>query len=79
MSVQPSPHTRRENTVELTKAGTDLVRRGDAIFEQARDNVLPRLAPRDMTTVVRVLSSMNAALERAIDKPSTSTEVPTSG
>jgi DNA-binding MarR family transcriptional regulator len=67
MSVQPSPHTRRENTVKLTKAGTDLVRRGDAIFQQARETVLPPLAPRDVTTVVRVLGSMNAALERAID------------
>jgi DNA-binding MarR family transcriptional regulator len=67
MSVQPSPHTRRENTVRLTEAGTDLVRRGDVIFQQARDTVLPPLAPRDVTTVVRVLGSMNAALERTID------------
>ena len=67
ISVQPAPHTRRENTVKLTKAGTDLVRRGDAIFQQARDTVLPHVPARDMTTVVRVLGSMNAALEQAID------------
>jgi DNA-binding MarR family transcriptional regulator len=67
MSVQPSPHTRRENVVTLTNAGTDLVRRGDAMFEQARKTVLPHIAARDMATAVRVLNSMNAALERAID------------
>jgi DNA-binding MarR family transcriptional regulator len=65
ISVQPAPHTRRENTVRLTRAGTDLVRRGDTVFEQARRTVLPTIAAPDMATAVRVLSSMNAALERA--------------
>jgi DNA-binding MarR family transcriptional regulator len=67
MSVQPAAHTRRENTVKLTSAGTDLVRRGDALFQQARETVLPHIAARDMTAVVRVLGSLNAALEQAID------------
>jgi DNA-binding MarR family transcriptional regulator len=67
MSVQPAPHTRRENTIRLTKAGTDLVRRGDILFEQARTSVLPTIPARDMATAVRVLNSMNTALEHAIE------------
>ncbi len=67
MSVQPAPHTRRENTIRLTEAGTDLVRRGDILFEQARASVLPTIPARDMATAVRVLNSMNAALEHAIE------------
>lgn len=66
MSVEPSPHTRRENTIRLTKAGTDLVRRGDTLFEQARNDILPTIPTRDMATAVRVLDSMNTALEHAI-------------
>lgn len=67
MSVQPAPHTRRENTIRLTRAGTDLVRRGDVLFEQARTRVLPTIPARDMATALRVLTSMNTALEDAIE------------
>ena len=42
MTAQPAAHSRRENAIALTAAGTALVRRGDALFENARETVLPR-------------------------------------
>jgi DNA-binding MarR family transcriptional regulator len=63
MKVQPSPHSRRENTVTLTTAGTDLVRRGDTAFHQTRAATLPAVDPHDMDVAIRVLSAMNDALD----------------
>lgn len=63
MNVQPSPHSRRENTVTLTPAGTDLVRRGDTAFQHTRAAILPPADPHDMHAAIRVLSAMNDALD----------------
>jgi DNA-binding MarR family transcriptional regulator len=63
MKVQPSPHNRRENIVTLTPAGTDLVRRGDTAFQQTRTAILPPVDPHDMHAAIRVLSTMNDALD----------------
>lgn len=63
MTVRVSPHTRRENSVALTAEGTDLVRRGDAVFQEARESVLPAFAPSDMQAALRLLAAMNHALE----------------
>jgi DNA-binding MarR family transcriptional regulator len=63
MSVQPSAHSRRENSVTLTPAGAKLVRRGDAAFQQARADVLPAIDADDMRTAIRVLAAMNGALD----------------
>jgi len=67
MKVQPSAHSRRENTVTLTPAGTDLVQRGDAAFQQARAAVLPAIDVDDMRAAIRVLASMNDALDPTAD------------
>jgi DNA-binding MarR family transcriptional regulator len=64
MTVTVAPHTRRENTVALTPAGTALVRQGDALFEEARTGVLPAFDADDVQAAIRVLGAMNAALER---------------
>lgn len=64
MQVQASPRTRRENTIALTAAGTDLVRRGDLVFRDARHNVLPDIDPADMAAAIRVLAAMNTSLDQ---------------
>jgi DNA-binding MarR family transcriptional regulator len=66
MSVTVSPRTRRENTITLTVAGTELVRRGDAVFEQARHTALPYMAPDDLTAALRLLASMDETLTSAV-------------
>jgi DNA-binding MarR family transcriptional regulator len=66
MNVRPSPHNRRENTVTLTPAGTDLVRRGDTAFQQTRAAILPAIDPDDMHAAIRVLATMNDALDQAV-------------
>lgn len=62
MNVQPSAHSRRENAVSLTPAGTDLARRGDIAFEQARAAALPAIEPDDLRAAIRALAAMNDAL-----------------
>ncbi len=63
MTVQVSQRTRRENRITLTPAGTDLVRRGDALFRDAQRNVLPVIDDHDMAAALRVLSGLNTSLE----------------
>jgi DNA-binding MarR family transcriptional regulator len=63
MTVQVSALNRRENTVALTAAGTDLVRRGDAVFEQAREALLPAFRPNDMAATLRLLTAMSQAFD----------------
>ncbi|HEY3873033.1 MAG TPA: MarR family winged helix-turn-helix transcriptional regulator [Actinocrinis sp.] len=67
MNVEPSAHSRRENTVTLTPAGTELVRRGDTAFRQAREAALPAIDPDDLRCAIRVLAAMNNALDPAGD------------
>ncbi|MFJ4872873.1 MarR family winged helix-turn-helix transcriptional regulator [Streptomyces sp. NPDC088757] len=62
VEVRPAPHSRRENAVRLTPAGTGLVRRGDAAFDREREGVLPLLDPDDLRAALRVLTRMNNAL-----------------
>jgi DNA-binding MarR family transcriptional regulator len=62
MTVQPAEHSRRENAVALTPAGQDLVRRGDAMFEEARRDTLPMIDADDMAAALRVLASLNTSL-----------------
>ena len=49
--------------VTLTPAGSKLVRRGDAAFQQARATVLPAIDADDMRAAIRVLAAMNDALD----------------
>lgn len=67
LNVQPSARSRRENTLTLTPAGTDFVRRGDTAFRQARTTALPTVDPEDMRAAIRVLTALNNTLERTID------------
>ena len=59
MTVAVSERTRRENDVRLTGAGTDLVRRGDAVFGEARQTGFPDIAQKDMATILRTLASLD--------------------
>ncbi len=65
VSVSPSPTSRRENRISLTEAGTALVRRGDAAFDEARAVAQPDIPPADLRTTIATLAALNEALERA--------------
>jgi DNA-binding MarR family transcriptional regulator len=60
MRVSPSLVSRRENVVELTEAGTELVRRGDAVFEEAQ-RAFPALDAADVAASLRVLRALAAS------------------
>ncbi|HEY7009616.1 MAG TPA: MarR family transcriptional regulator [Jatrophihabitantaceae bacterium] len=59
MTVAVSERTRRENKVSLTAAGTDLVRRGDALFSTARQAGFPDISDKDMAATLRTLSKLD--------------------
>jgi DNA-binding MarR family transcriptional regulator len=62
MTVQVAPHTRRENAVALTKAGTTLVRKGDALLQHARDDMSRAVTPTQLNATVRALRTLLQAL-----------------
>ncbi len=62
MSVQTSSQNRRENALSLTAAGTALVRRGDALYAEARRGTLPAPDAADIASTLRVLGDLNRAL-----------------
>ena len=64
MTVRVATHTRRENAVALTEAGTALVRRGDALLDPSRAAMLDAINPREIPAALHVLSSLLGALER---------------
>ena len=68
MTVGPAPHSRREHIVALTDAGTQLVRRGDTLFESARRDAFPTLPPGNLAATLATLAALNGALE-TIAKP----------
>lgn len=63
MTVQVASHTRRENAVTLTEAGTALVRRGDALTHASRAALHDAADPGDLTAAIRVLRSLLKVLE----------------
>ena len=67
MTANPAPHSRRENAVALTARGTELVRRGDLLFEQARRNRLPTVPAADLAATLATLAAMKYALENPVE------------
>jgi DNA-binding MarR family transcriptional regulator len=63
MRVDVSSTSRRRNVVALTKAGTALVRRGDALLASAQEATVPPFKATDLTTAVRVLRELTQALD----------------
>jgi DNA-binding MarR family transcriptional regulator len=63
MTVEVSPHSRRENTVALTAAGTDVVRRGDVTFERVRQPVLAAVDQDDLAAAIRLLVALDQQLD----------------
>lgn len=68
MTVQTSPHSRRENIISLTPQGTSLVRRGDVAFEREKAVAMADVGAEDLRAAIRVLGAMNEALDPAADK-----------
>ena len=58
MTVRVAPHTRRENAVSLTEAGTALVRRGDALTETSRAALRDAADPADLAAAIRALRGL---------------------
>ncbi len=63
MTVRVATHTRRENSVALTDAGTALVRRGDALLHTSRAAMLAAINPDEVAAAVHVLGGLLGALE----------------
>ena len=63
MTVRVAAHTRRENAVTLTEAGTALVRRGDALTQASRAALQDAADPGDLAAAIRVLRSLLKVLE----------------
>jgi DNA-binding MarR family transcriptional regulator len=63
MTVRVASHTRRENAVTLTKAGTALVRHGDALTQAARAALQDAADPEDLAAAIRVLRGLLKTLE----------------
>jgi len=63
MTVRVASHTRRENAVTLTEAGTALVRQGDALTQTSRAALQDAADPGDLTAAIRVLRSLLDVLE----------------
>jgi DNA-binding MarR family transcriptional regulator len=61
--VTPSPASRREKIVSLTAKGTALVRKGDAVFADARRTGMPVIPSADMAATLATLGAINEALE----------------
>jgi DNA-binding MarR family transcriptional regulator len=65
MKVEVSAQSRRKNVVTLTKAGTTLVRRGDALLAKTQAMTVPVFKAADLKTAVRVLRELTQALDEA--------------
>jgi DNA-binding transcriptional LysR family regulator len=63
MTVRVASHTRRENAVTLTEAGTVLVRQGDALTQTSRAAMQDAADPEDLTAAIRVLRSLLRVLQ----------------
>jgi DNA-binding MarR family transcriptional regulator len=63
MTVRVAAHTRRENAVTLTEAGTALVRQGDALTQTSRAALQDAAGSKDLGTAIRVLRSFLDVLE----------------
>ncbi len=63
MTVDVSPHSRRENVVALTSKGSALVRRGDRAVAEAQRSSLPALSASELAAAVKVLSALKKAFE----------------
>lgn len=62
MTVEPSPHSRRENIVHLTPAGDELVRRGDSILAASLEREIPEFTQSDLATTIATLAKVNDSL-----------------
>jgi DNA-binding MarR family transcriptional regulator len=58
MTVRVASHTRRENVVALTKTGTALVRKGDALMQDSRAVVSQALTPTQLHAMVSSLRAL---------------------
>jgi DNA-binding MarR family transcriptional regulator len=62
MTAGVAPHTRRENVLALTEAGTALVRRGDAVLETSRAAMLGAIDRQDLPAALRLLGGILESL-----------------
>jgi DNA-binding MarR family transcriptional regulator len=58
LTVQVAAHTRRENAVALTAAGTALVRKGDAVMLDSRTAMAGAVTPAKLHEVIVTLRSL---------------------
>jgi DNA-binding MarR family transcriptional regulator len=71
LTARVSESSRRDKTIALTKAGTELVRRGDDLLAASNSELFPRLDPDDLAATIRTLGAFAAALDAQVRPPST--------
>ena len=64
MTVEVASHTRRENTVALTKAGTALVRKGDALMQRSRDALMGAVPAKELRGLLSGLRALLQTIEQ---------------
>jgi DNA-binding MarR family transcriptional regulator len=69
MTVRVAPHTRRENSVALTRSGAALVRKGDAILQDSRTATLGAVTPSELHAAIDALRAVMQTLERSSRDP----------
>lgn len=58
MTVEVSAHARREHAVALTRAGTALVRQGDALMQDSRNALAGAVSPARLTAAISTLQAL---------------------
>jgi DNA-binding MarR family transcriptional regulator len=69
VTAEVSASSRREKNVSLTKAGTALVRKGDALLETSNADIFPKLDAADLAATIRTLGAFVAAFDPSIAPP----------
>lgn len=64
MTVQVAAHTRRENAVALTSAGTAVVRDGDALMQDSRSALLGAVTSKELRTAIGALRALLRIVEQ---------------
>jgi DNA-binding MarR family transcriptional regulator len=65
VNARVSSTSRREKTIELTSAGTALVRKGDALLATSNSGLFPNLNRGDLAATLRTLRAFTAGMDAA--------------
>jgi DNA-binding MarR family transcriptional regulator len=70
LTAEVSANSRREKSIALTPAGTELVRRGDQILNETNVTLFPEFDPADMAGTLRTLTMFTRSMDSHSNPPS---------